>query len=68
MRSIASRKSSSCGKKTMRKWSGAGQLKPVPCTSMTRGFLQQFQEELAVVFDRVNRGVQAGNMYSAAVV
>ena len=42
----------------MRKWSGARQLKPVPCTSITRVSLQQLQEELLVVFNRIDLGVQ----------
>ena len=38
MREMASRKSSSWGKNTIRKWSVVFQLKPVPCTNMTLVF------------------------------
>ena len=35
MRPIASVRSSEFGRNTTRKWSGVGQLKPVPCTIST---------------------------------
>ena len=58
MRPMASSRSATRGSVTTRKWSGVGQLKPVPCTTSSFCCAQQVEHEPLVVHDRVDLGVE----------